>query len=349
MAGAEHATDTMKAAVVHRKGGPTALTWEDVPRPRPRPGEALVRVEAAGVNFADIDRRSGDRYPVPTPLPYVLGNEFAGVVEELGDGVAGPPPGTRVFGLVDPVASGCYAQYVAVPAATVVPLPDGLDPADATALLVQGLTAYLALRDGLGVRAGESVLVLAAAGGVGSMAVQLAKILGAGFVAGAAGSEEKRRLVRELGADAAIDYTRPGWAKEALAATGGRGFDTALISAGDDTLSEALGALAPLGRARLLGAPAGQALAVDFFAELAAGRLAGNQSLGFFGLSAYQAMGALSALFEGLAALIGLTTEGRLRPVARHRLPLSRAAEAHALLEGRRSTGKVVLLPWDSG
>lgn len=338
----------MKAVRIHRKGRPGVLCYEDVPWPDVPPGHVLVRVEAAGINYADVVRRSGDGYPVPTPLPYVLGSEFAGTVEELGNGVTGPAVGAPVFGLVDPAVSGCYAQYVAVPAVLAHPLPAGLDPADSTALLVQGLTALLALRDGLRLAAGESVLVLAAAGGVGSVAVQLARTLHAGVVVGAVGSPEKRRFVHDLGADAAVDYTRPDWVEQAVAVSGGRGFDCALVSGDRQVVSMTLSAMAPFGRVQLLGAPATDALVIDFLHELRNGRLASNETVGYFSLSHYLSAGPTEQIGAGLDILLSQVRSGALAPSVRHRFPLVRAAEAHERIEQRATTGKVVLLPWAS-
>jgi NADPH:quinone reductase len=336
---------TMKAVLLRHKGDPAGLAYEDVPVPEVPPGHVLVRVEAAGVNFADVVRRGSEGYPIPTPLPYTLGTEFAGTVARTGDPVERPAVGDRVFGLVDPVTSGCYAQYVVVPAMAAFPLPDWLDPADSTALLVQGLTAYLALRDGVRLTAGESVLVLGAAGGLGSLAVQLARGMGAGTVVGAAGSAEKLTLVGELGADHAVNYSEPGWAERVVAATGGRGVDTALLAGDREVIGAALGAVAPFGRIRLLGANDPGALVVDFMAEIAAGRLAANQTVGFFTLTHYASPAMWPEVGVAMGALLEQVHSRTLRPVVRHRFGLADAAQAHRQIENRATTGKVVLIP----
>lgn len=336
---------TMKAALLRRKGDPAGLVHEDVPVPAVPPGHVLVRVEAAGVNFADVVRRAGEGYAVPTPLPYTLGTEFAGTVARLGDHVDQLSVGDRVFGLVDPVSSGCYAEYVVVPAMTAFPLPDWLDPADSTALLVQGLTAFLALRDGVRLAKGESVLVLGAAGGLGSLAVQLARGLGAGLVVGAASTAEKLTLIRELGADDAVNYSEPGWVESAVAATGGRGFDTALLAGDRDLIAGGLGATAPFGRIRLLGSDDPAALVVDFLAEVGAGRLAANQTVGFFTLTHYASPELWPELGGAVRTLLEQVHDHALTPVVRHRFPLAEAAAAHRQIESRATTGKVVLIP----
>ncbi|CAA9230123.1 MAG: hypothetical protein AVDCRST_MAG41-888 [uncultured Corynebacteriales bacterium] len=336
---------TMRAVLFHRKGDPAVLACEDVPVPAVPPGHVLVRVEAAGVNFADVVRRAGDGYPVPTPLPYTLGTEFAGTVARLGDQVDQHAVGDRVFGLVDPVTSGCYAEYVAVPAMAAYPLPDWLDPADSTALLVQGLTAFLALRDGVRLAEGDSVLVLGAAGGLGSLAVQIARELRAGLVVGAASTPEKLALITELGADDAVNYSEPGWVERAVAATGGRGFDTALLAGDREVIAGALGAMAPFGRIRLLGANDPGALVVDFMAEMGAGRLSANETIGFFTLTHYASPAMWPEVGVAMRTLLEQVRGRTLSPVVRHRFPLAEAAAAHRQIENRATTGKVVLIP----
>ncbi|MEU6371582.1 zinc-binding dehydrogenase [Streptomyces sp. NPDC046909] len=336
----------MKAARIHRQGSPEVLVHEDVPVPSVRPGEVLVRNEAAGVNFADIERRRAGYYPVPvTELPHILGGEYAGEVVEVGEGVTDVSVGDRVFGIVPTQASGCYAQYVAASADDVYPLPDDIAYVDAPALLIQGLTAYFLVRDGVRLDKGESILVLAAAGGVGSLAVQLARIMGAGRIVGAASTPEKRRLVLDLGADEAIDYTQPGWSADVLRATDGRGVDGALVSSGGDSVSETFAALAPRARVAMYGTANGEMPAVDLVAETAAGRLLMNQSLGLFSLYYYQAH-ARDEMRQALHELTEHVRMGRLRLDTGRRMPLSAAAEAHRLIENRQTTGKVVLLPW---
>ncbi|MGW0710046.1 quinone oxidoreductase family protein [Streptomyces sp. NPDC002643] len=339
-------TPTMKAARIHRQGSPDELVYEDVPIPSIKPHEVLVRNRAAGINFADIERRRAGFYPVPvTEFPAILGGEFAGEVVEVGDAVSGVSVGDKVFGIVDAKSSGCYAQYVATSADNVIPMPHGIDYADAPALLIQGLTAYFLVRDGVRLAKGDSVLILAAAGGVGSFAVQIARLMGAGQIIGTASTPEKRRLVGELGADATIDYTQPDWHAEVLRLTDGRGVDGAMLSTSDETFNQTLASLAPRGRVVVFGGANGGLPVVDFAAQISTGRLGMNQTLGFFGLHYYQAH-ARDEMNQALDELAEHVRSGRLRLSHGRRMPLSAAAEAHLLIESRQTTGKVVLLPW---
>lgn len=193
----------MKAVVFHEHGSPEVLQVQDVPVPSPRQGCVLLRVEAASVNYADCVRRRGDYYPSPTPLPHISGAEVVGVVEAVGEGVDASIIGERVFGAPN---GGGYAEYAAVPYHLTFPFPDGITPATGIALFIQGLTAALVLRETGRLQKGDSVFVQGAAGGVGSLAVQLAKLYGAGKVIAGASSEEKRDYARSLGADAVLDY-----------------------------------------------------------------------------------------------------------------------------------------------
>jgi len=327
----------MKTVRFHEIGGPEVLTYEDVADPVAGPGELLIRVEAVGINFADILRRRGDPYPEPSPLPFTVGGEVAGMVAALGEGVEGPAIGTPVFAAS---RAGGYAQFVVVPASSAIPLPDGIDAVQATALVVQGLTALFALRDAGRLEKGETVLIEAAAGGVGSFAVQLAKILGAGTVIGAASSEAKRAVAMSFGADAVVDYTDPDWAEHVRAMTGGKGVDIVLEMTGGATLPRALDALAPFGRMIVYGLASGEPVDVD------PQRLVNfNQTVtGFYigGFFAYP-----ERIAVGLAEIVGHVQAGTLDLQIGGVLPLSRAADAHRLLEGRQSTGKLVLKPWE--
>ncbi|MFC3895737.1 zinc-binding alcohol dehydrogenase family protein [Lentzea rhizosphaerae] len=337
-------TETMKAVRLTRQGPPDVLSCDELPVPSIRANEVLIRNEAAGITFTDVERRRGGYCPLATRLPRVLGGEFSGVVTAVGDEVTGVRVGDRVFGIAHPARSGCYAQYVAAPAGEVFPLPHDLGFAEATALLVQGLTAYLMLRDGVRLAKNDSVLVLAAAGGVGSLAVQLARIMGASQVVGAAGTPEKRQLVLGLGADSVVDYTQPRWHTEVLRKTGDRGVDAVMVCGGGEMLAEATAGLAPFGRLAVHGTVNGEMPVVNLTAGLASQVLM-NLSFTFFALHFYF-LYARSELALALEEMVRLVREGRLRLVLDQQFPLSAAAEAHRLLEGRRSTGKMVLLPW---
>ena len=326
----------MKTVRFHNTGGPEVLVYEDVPEPTPGADEVLIRVEAVGMNFADVLRRRGDDYPEASPTPFTLGGEVSGTIAAMGANVKGLELGMLVYAAT---RQGGYAQYVTAAAAAVIPMPPGVSAAQATSLVVQGLTAAFALRDSGRLAKGESVLIEAAAGGVGSFAVQLAKLFGAGKVIAAASSAEKRDFALSLGADAAVDYTAPGWAEEVKELTGGRGADVVLEMVGGETVAQALDALAPFGRMVVYGQSSGLAATVN------PQRLVNfNQSIvGFYIAAFFQKPDLLKAT---LAEVIGYVTTGKLTLNVGAVLPLSKAVEAHRLLEGRKTTGKVVLEPW---
>lgn len=327
----------MQAVRFHSTGGPEVLVYETVPDPVPGPGEVLIKVEAAGMNFSDVLRRRGDDYPMPSPLPFTPGSEVAGTIAALGHGVSGIEVGTLVYAA--PRAGG-YAQYVVAQAAGVIRIPDGVTAAQATTLVIQGLTAAFALRHAGRLAAGESVLIEAAAGGVGSFAVQLAKLYGAAQVIAAAGSEHKRGVALALGADHAVDYTAPDWARQVRDLTGGRGVDVILEMTGGDTVGQALDALADFGRMVVYGQASGETALVD------PQRLTvPNQSVTGFYIGAYFQRPQL--IKETLAEIVAHVAAGRLRLRVGAVLPLSQAVQAHRMLEGRLSTGKMVLQPWE--
>ena len=337
---------TMQAARIHAQGGPDELRVETVPVPRPGPGQVLIRVESASVNFSDVKRRRGDAYPFPTALPFVPGGEVAGTVAALGPGVDGPAVGSAVFALVGGDGQGGYAQFALAYAPQVTPLPPGLDADRASVLIVAGATAVLMLQQVARLQAGESILIPAAAGAVGGYAVQLARHLGAGLIVAGVSTPAKAEQARALGAHVSVDYTRPGWADEVRRATDGRGVAVLLEASGGALLAQGLHALAPFGRAIVYGAASGRAATLDaatlerfFYAP------APNQSLMAFNVGGWfverpQVAG------EALGGLIGLVARGVVALPPIQRLPLSEAAQAHRLLETRQTSGKLVLKPW---
>lgn len=338
----------MQAIRAHQFGSPDVLTYETIPTPAPGPGEILIRVESAAVNYADLMRRSATPYPFPTTLPYIPGSEVAGTVEALGAGVAGPPLGTPVFALVGADGSTGYAQYAVANAAQVIPISPGLSMDEACGLVVAGATALLILKQVARLQPGETVLIPGAGGGVGLYAVQLAKLLGAGLVIGAASSAAKRAAAQAHGADAVIDYTQPDWAEQVHELTGGRGVDVALEMSGGAIFAQSLRCLAPFGRLVVFGMAGREPLHFDAAAQMAFFYSpALNHSLhGFnlglwFGLQPAAAVGALEEL-------IGYAATGRVQIPVAHLLPLAQAAEAHRLIEARATTGKVVLKPWNA-
>lgn len=327
---------TMKAVRFYRYGGPEVLQIEDIPVPQPQAGEVLVKVTASGVNYADTMRR-WNTYPEPTPLPYTPGGEVAGTVEALGEGVGTVAIGTSVLAAMP--AGGGYAQYVTIPAGQLIPLPPQLDPLRATAVLVQGLSAHLLLKASARLQPGESVLVQAAAGGVGILAVQLAKRIGAGRVIAAASSIAKLELAQSLGADAGVNYTHDNWPQQVLDANGGRGVDVILEMVGGSVFERNFDCLAPFGRVVVFGLASGQTTLLD-----PQRLLARCQSIIGFYLGQFFAQPEL--IQTSLGELIEEIISDRLTLHVGHVLPLSKVAEAHRLLEGRQTTGKVVLQPW---
>lgn len=326
---------SMKSVRFHGTGAPEVLVYEDVPRPHPAAGEALVRVEATGVNFADNVRRRGDPYPVPSPLPYTLGGECIGVVEAVGDPASAHLVGQRFFAFP---GSGCYAEYIAAPVDRLFPVPEGLDPVRGVALFVQGLTAALILKSAARLQPGESVLVQAAAGGVGLLAVQLAKLYGAGLVVGAASTEEKRRLAAQHGADLTVDYTAPGWTDAIRSATQGRGVDIVMEMTGGDIARASWAVLAPFGRSVVYGVAGREPFILN--TEVLPPT---NASIGGFYLRPYLAR---RELIESLLREFGaFVREGKLRVHVGGVFALQDAASAHRSLEARSTTGKLVLVP----
>ena len=247
----------MKAIRVHEPGGPGVLLLEDIEAPEPGEGQVLIKVEVAGVNYADTGMRGGMRFgPHQAEMPLTPGFEAAGTVAALGEGVEAPPEGTRVAAVLE---SGGYAEYAVADEGMIVQVPEevGFHAASA-ALLVQGITAYGVLHDAARLEKGESVLVQATAGGVGSLAVQFARLAGAGTIVGTAGSADKRDLVSSLGADHAVDYGREDWTEQVIEATGGKGVDVVLESVGGEAGTQAFECLAPLGRLVMFGAASGR-------------------------------------------------------------------------------------------
>jgi len=310
------------------------MRLEEVEVPAPGPGQVLVRVAAAGVNYADLRQREGT-YLTATQVPTTLGFEAAGTVEALGPGVTEPGLGTRV---VAP-AQGAYADYALAYAAASVPLPDGLDFRRATALYVQGLTAYQILRMSARLQPGESVLVHAAAGGVGSLAVQLARLMGAGAVIGTASTAEKRALARRLGADVAIDYTDDTWVERVKEATDGQGVDIVLEMVGGRIARQGLECLKPFsGRMVVYGSATGEPIEFN-------GRQLMDRNVGVVGYWLAPLLRFPDRIATDARELVQYVADGKLEIVVGESFPLAQAAEAHRAMAERRTSGKVVLLP----
>ncbi|MCX6610400.1 MAG: zinc-binding dehydrogenase [Acidobacteria bacterium] len=335
----------MKAARVHKRG-PSVFELDSIPVPEPGPGQLLIRVESAGVNFSDVKRRRGDAYPFPTEFPFIPGGEIAGTVEALGSGVDSPPVGTKVFALAGPTGFGGYAQYAVSYAATAMPMPEGLTFDAASTLLIAGSTARLILTETARLQSGESVLIPAATGGVGSFAIQLAAQAGAGKIIAAVSSDARRELALSLGAHEAINSSRANWPAEVLNCTGGRGVDVALEASGGTSLADTLSCLAPFGRLVVYGAASGVSSTLDATAsEKVFYSPAPNQSILAFNIGGWfmdRPRVAGRALYELMQDVVA----GKIQIPRITTLPLAEASLAHNLLEQRKSEGKLVLKPW---
>ncbi|MBR3194862.1 zinc-binding dehydrogenase [Bosea sp. (in: a-proteobacteria)] len=329
----------MKAIQYSRFGGPDVLEIVEIAAPSPGPDEVLIRVGAVGVNFFEVMMRQ-DRYAVTPPLPFIPGVEIAGTITALGDGVASLSVGDRVAAAlyVAGVQGGGYAEQVAIRADAVVRLPDETSFAGATALQVQGLTALHLLRSHPA--AGKNVLISAAAGGVGSLLVQLARRGGARRVIAMASSAEKLALAQELGADAGVDYTQPDWPAQVCALTEGAGPDLIFEASGGDIPAQCLTLLAPFGRLVLYGPLSLADFRPD--AEALKTLIFGNRTIAGFSLLPHLAP---ERLASELGELFKLAIPGELRLLPGASFPLAQASAAHAALESRRTAGKLVLLP----
>ena len=322
----------MRAVRVHQPGGPEALRIEEVPTPEPGPGEVLVRLEAAGVNFIDVYKRSG-LYKLP--LPATLGEEGAGRVVRVGDGVSEVRTGDRVAWAS---VLGSYAEYAVVPAARLVPLPSEISPTQAAAVMLQGMTAHYLACSTYPLRPGDRCLVHAAAGGVGLLLVQIAKKRGARVI-GTAGSADKAQLAREAGADDAIIYTRDDFVDATKRLTDGRGVHVVYDSVGQTTFSKGLDVLVPRGTMVLFGQSSGPVGPIDPQLLNQKGSLfLTRPTLGHYVASREELLWRAREVFTWVAS-----AELSLRIGAEY--PLTEAAEAHRALEGRRTTGKVLLRP----
>lgn len=329
----------MRAIQITAFGGPEQLKLVETPAPVAGPGEIMLRQRAIGVNFADTLIRQA-KYPATPPLPAVPGSESAGEIAEIGPGVEGFSIGQRVAAplFAAGAVTGAYAEYAVLPAALAVPLPDDVAFDTAAALQVQGLSALHLVRQAD--PAGKQVLITAAAGGVGSLLLQLARAAGARKVIAAASSRAKLDLALELGADAAINYTDAGWRDALSAATEGAGPDLIYESVGGAMMMDCLAALAPLGQIMVYGALNIQSFALG--APDLLGLIFKNQSLTGFALAPLLTP---QRLAEDLGHLFDLVAAGQLRLVIGGVHRLEDAAEAHRALEQRATTGKLVLRP----
>lgn len=326
----------MKAIQFDQFGGSDVLKLIELERPRPNDYEVLIEIKAIGVNYADTARRRG-QYVTKTPLPYIPGLEVAGVIIETGEKVENVKIGSRVVTLLGNRSSG-YAEYTVAPAQLLIPIPDEMDDATAVAIPLQGLTAYHILKTSGQMKPGESVVVHAAAGGVGTLAVQMAKYYGAGKVIATASTSEKLRLAESFGADVLINYTESDWVDQVLQATGGKGADIILEMVGGEMIGKNLDCLASFGRMVVYGAASGERGTL-----IPAQLMRKCQSVVGFFLTEILNHPALYA--SSLKELLAMISEGKLTPIIGGRFPLEDAAKVHDLLEGRQTTGKLVLIP----
>ena len=322
----------MKAIQVKQVGGPEAMEVVELPVPQPKPNEAVVKLAASGVNFIDVYHREG-RYKAP--LPFVLGQEGAGVVTAVGADVKSVKVGDRVAwsGLLS-----SYAEYAAQPADRLVPVPQGISDQQAASAMLQGMTAHYLSHDTHPLKRGETALVHAAAGGVGLILVQMAHNLGARVIA-TVSTEEKAKLAREAGADDVILYTQADFESETKKLTGGKGVDVVYDSVGKTTFEKGLNILRPRGMMVLFGGSSGAVPPFDPIVLTQKGSLfLTRPSLGNY-------IATREELLARSGAVFGMMAAGKLKLRIGHTYPLAEAQQAHRDLEGRKTTGKLLLIP----
>jgi NADPH2:quinone reductase len=324
----------MKAIKVEEFGEPEVLQLSEVEKPSPDEGEVLVEVKSAGVNYADTMRRR-NQYVERQELPFTPGSEIAGTVAEVGESVEGVNTGDRIVTLL---GTGGYAEYVVAPARNLIPLPEGMDFDDAAAIPLQGLTAYHVLETSGQLKEGESVVVHAAAGGVGLLAVQMAKLMSVSSVIATASTQEKLDLARDLGADVLINYTEEDWPEKVREATEGNGADVILEMVGGDFPRKNLHCLNAFGRMVVYGAASG-----DRGSLVPAALMKKNHVVAGFYLP--QIMSRPNLFGPSLEKILGWISSGDLKLTIGARYPLEQAQEAHEALEGRKTTGKIILNP----
>ena len=327
-----HSGRGMKAIQIHQTGGPEVLQLAELPIPEPGPGQVLIRVEATGVNFIEVYFRKG---VYKASLPLVPGSEAAGTVEELGPGVTG-------FEAGDAVASvsvlGSYAEYAVVAAASLVKVPAGLTMEQAAAAMLQGMTAHYLAYSTFPLKAGDTALVHAAAGGVGLLLTQMAARIGARVIA-TVSTEEKAELAREAGASDVILYTEKEFEPEVKRLTGGKGVDVVYDSVGKTTFEGSLNCLRPRGLLALFGASSGPVPPFDLI------QLSGKGSLFVTRPTLWHYIGSRAELEWRAGDVLGSAAKGELKLRTEFLYPLADAAQAQSDLEARKTTGKILLEP----
>src|SRR5712692_5947441 len=322
----------MKAIQVKQVGGPEVMELVELPVPQPKPNEAVVKLAASGVNFIDCYHREG-RYKAP--LPFVPGQEGAGVVTAVGTEVRSVKVGDRMAwaGLL-----GAYAEYAAVAADRLVPIPSGVSDQQAAAAMLQGMTAHYLLHDTYPLKRGETAFVHAAAGGVGLLLVQMAHNIGARVI-GTVSTEEKAKLARQAGADEMIVYTQADFEAETKRLTGGRGVDVVYDGVGKTTFEKGLNVLRPRGYMVLFGGSSGAVPPLDPII------LSQKGSLFLTRPTLVHYIATREELESRASAVFGMIAQGQLKLRIEHTYRLADAQQAHRDLEGRKTTGKLLLLP----
>ena len=322
----------MKAIQIQEVGGPEVLRLVELPIPQPGPGQVLVRVEATGVNFIEIYFRSG---VYKTSFPMTPGSEGAGTIEELGPGVTGFAAGDAVTSIS---LMGSYAEYALVPAAQLVKIPQGVSMEQAAAVMLQGMTAHYLTRSTWPLKAGETALIHAGAGGVGLLLTQMAVELGARVIT-TVSTSAKAELSRDAGASEVILYTEQDFETEVKRITGGKGVDVVYDSVGKTTFDKSLNCLRPRGMLALFGASSGPVAPFDPLLLSARGSL-------FLTRPTLWHHVATRAELEGRAGdVLGSVASGKLKLRTEHTYPLAEAAQAQIDLESRKTTGKILLVP----
>ena len=325
----------MKAIVVPEYGPPSVLQLTEVPIPEPEPGQVRIRVAATTVNFADIQGRRAPYINLRQP-PFTAGLEASGTIDAVGPGVTGLEVGQRVTA----GANGSYAEYVCARAVEVFAIPDALDFEQAACVPAVGITAFNLINQAARLQPGESLLIQAAAGGMGTALVSMARALGAGQIIGTVGNAAKAKLIRELGADVTINYREEDVAERVKAATDGAGVDIVLDSVGKDTFVGSLASLATFGRlvtfGHSSGAPEPIALEQPFYGD--------NKAIIGYSTGGNRRWRPEALRGPG-TAVIKLLAQGRWKPLISARYPLAQAAIAHQVVEDRESVGKVLLIP----
>lgn len=322
----------MKAIRVKQFGGPEVLELVDLATPQPKPNEAVVRIAASGINYIDVYNREG-RYKLP--LPFVAGQEGAGTVTAVGTDVKAVKTGDRV---AYTSVMGAYAEYAAVPADRLVKIPSGVDDRQAAATMLQGMTAHYLVYDTFPLKKGQTALVHAAAGGVGLLMVQMAHNLGARVI-GTVSTDAKAKLARDAGADDVILYTQTDFEAETKRLTGGKGVDVVYDSVGKTTFEKGLNLLRPRGMMVLFGGSSGAVPPFDPLVLTQKGSIfLTRPSLGHYIITSEELQARADAVFKMISG-------GKLRLRIEHIYPLAEAQQAHRDLEGRKTTGKLLLIP----